>query len=170
MRDMAEWTKNGEPDTRPPGEHAAAARHYAGLGVRAAAMILDVIVFCLVFFPITRLVKGVWLMSPADHRWQNGWFIFDPICLVFLIIIIVYYVLLEAGGGTVGKRVLGLRIVGRDGRLPGLKASLVRNVLRIVDSLPACYILGAILVARSPERTRLGDRVAGTRVVVGRNP
>jgi hypothetical protein len=42
---------------------------------------------------------------------------------------------------------------------------VVRNALRLVDSLPTLNILGVILILRSPERVRFGDRVAGTRVI-----
>jgi uncharacterized RDD family membrane protein YckC len=138
---------------------------YAGLAARFAALAIDWLLFCAVFFPITRLVKGVWLMSAADHRWASGWVVFDPICLVFLVIIMVYYVALEAFvGATFGKWVFGLRVVSLDGNRPGLRRSLIRNALRLVDSLPALNLLGVILIARSPERARFGDRVAGTRV------
>jgi len=139
---------------------------YAGLWPRFLALVFDTALFCVVFFPIARLVKGVWLMSAADHRWVYGWFITDPLCLVFLGIIWVYLILLEGwAGATVGKWLLGLRIVGPDGHVPGLTKSLVRNVLRLVDTLPALNILGIVLIALSPERARFGDRIAGTRVI-----
>ncbi len=144
---------------------ADADQRFAGIRIRAAALLIDVVLFCAVFFPVTRVFKGVWLMAPTDHRWQRGLFIFDPLCLIFLIAIVAYYVGLEAFGGSIGKRLLGLRIVNLDGRPPGLRASIIRNVLRVVDSLPACDLLGALLVTWSPERMRLGDRLAGTRVV-----
>lgn len=81
-----------------------------------------------------------------------------------------YFVLLEGWfGTTLGKWVLGLRVIGTDGRLPGLRKSLVRNALRVVDSLPTLNILGAILIQRSEERARFGDRVAGTRVICTRS-
>ena len=139
---------------------------YAGLWPRFLALGLDTALFCVVFLPIARLVKGVWLMSAADHRWVYGWFITDPLCLVFLGIIWLYLIFLEGwAGATVGKWLLGLRIVGPDGRVPGLSKSLVRNVLRLVDTLPALNILGIVLIALSPERARFGDRIAGTRVI-----
>ncbi len=139
---------------------------YAGLWPRFLALVLDTGLFCVVFFPIARLVKGVWLMSAADHRWVYGWFITDPLCLVFLGIIWIYLILLEGwAGATVGKWLLGLRIVGPDGHVPGFTKSLVRNVLRLVDTLPALNILGIVLIALSPERARFGDRIAGTRVI-----
>jgi uncharacterized RDD family membrane protein YckC len=138
---------------------------YAGLWVRFLALLVDTLTFCAFFFPITRLVKGVWLMSPHDHRWVLGWFITDPLCLAFLGVMALYFVLLEGlVGATLGKWLLGLRVVRSDGGRPGLWKSAVRNALRVVDSLPTLHILGAILIARSAERARFGDRVAGTRV------
>ena len=139
---------------------------YAGLVVRFLAIVVDFILFIAAFFPITRLVKGVWLMSISDHRWTSGWVAFDPICLTFLVVIIAYYVLLEAyAGATVGKWVMGIRVVDLDGNKPGLVTSLLRNVLRLVDSLPTLNILGVILILQSEQNARFGDRVAGTRVV-----
>ncbi len=141
-------------------------RHYAGLGTRFAALLIDLLVFCAFFFPITRLTKGEWLMTPTDHRWNSGLFISDPICIAFFIVMVLYYVLLEGWlGVTAGKWVLGLRVVAVDGGKPGIKRSVLRNVLRAVDSLPAFNILGVMLILRSPERARAGDRWAGTRVV-----
>lgn len=139
---------------------------YAGLGVRFAALLLDLLLFCAFFFPVTRLVKGVWLMAPNDHRWHSGLFISDPICFVFFIVVILYYVLLEGWFGlTAGKWALGVRVIAVGGGKPGIMRAVLRNVLRGVDSLPAFNILGALLILRSPERARVGDRWAGTRVV-----
>ena len=59
---------------------------YAGLWERFLALLVDTLLFCACFFPITRLVKGVWLMSPNNHHWVRGWFISDPLCLIFLVI------------------------------------------------------------------------------------
>ncbi len=45
---------------------------------------------------------------------------------------------------------------------------MIRNVLRVADSLPTFNMLGVILILRSPERARFGDRIAGIRVVMKR--
>ncbi len=142
------------------------AGNYAGLAARFFALTVDFLLLSAFFFPATRIVKGVWLMSLSDHRWAGGWVAFDPICAVFLAIIVLYFIILEGLiGATFGKWVLGIRVVGRNGGKPGLTKSLLRNVLRLVDTLPALNILGVVLILRSPERARFGDRVAGTRVV-----
>jgi uncharacterized RDD family membrane protein YckC len=141
-------------------------REYAGLWQRFLALLVDALLFCACFFPITRLVKGVWLMSANDHNWVRGWFISDPLCLAFLAIMGLYFIVLEGWlGATLGKWILGLRVIGLDGRRAGLWKGIVRNALRLVDGLPAFNILGIILIQRSEERARFGDRVAGTRVI-----
>jgi uncharacterized RDD family membrane protein YckC len=141
-------------------------RQYAGLGPRFLALMVDFLIFCVLFFPITRIFKGVWIMSSADHLWGYGWLVTDPLCITFLLIMVLYFILLEGlTGFTIGKKVAGLRVIGTHGDRPGLRRATVRNLLRIVDALPALNILGIVLIARSPERTRFGDRVANTRVI-----
>ncbi|MDD5038058.1 MAG: RDD family protein [Dehalococcoidales bacterium] len=126
---------------------------------RGIAYILDFIFLSLFFFPITYLYSGKWIMGYEDHLWG----ILDPICLVFLFIIFAYFIFMEAYiGWTVGKKVLGMRVVDETGNKIGWSKSLIRNLLRLVDGLPALNILGIILIARSPEGQRFGDRIART--------
>lgn len=141
---------------------------YAGLWRRFLALLVDLLLFCVLFLPITRAVKGVWIMAPGDHRWVKGLFVTDPLCIAFLIFMFLYFVLLEGlVGATLGKWALGLRVVCEDGGgKPGLARSALRNVLRLVDGLPALNIIGVVLILRSAERARFGDRIAGTRVIL----
>jgi uncharacterized RDD family membrane protein YckC len=140
---------------------------YAGIWKRLFASGLDLLFFMSLFFPLTRIIKGVWLMSAGDHRWAHGLFITDPLCIGFLIFMALYFIILEGfWGATLGKWLLGLRVIQREsGQRPGLKRSLIRNLLRAVDSLPAFNILGIVLIIRSPENARFGDRIADTRVI-----
>lgn len=139
---------------------------YAGLGVRFSALLFDLILFCIVFFPVTYLTKGVWVMSSTDHQWVDGWFVSDPLCVAFFLIMVAYFVCLEGYlGFTVGKYILGLRVISVDGGRPGIKKGIVRNVMRIVDGLPALNIIGVLSIIGSKECARIGDVVANTRVV-----
>lgn len=123
--------------------------------------------FCAVFFPATRLAKGVWLMTPGDRRWAGGWFITDPLCVAFFVVMAICYIGLEATfGATLGKRVARIRVVAPSGDAPGWRKSLIGDGLRVIDSLPAFDWLGVILILRTPERTRVGDLVAHTRVIL----
>lgn len=142
---------------------------YANVGRRFIALLIDLVIFCILFFPVTRIAKGVWIMTREDHLWGYGWIITDPLCMIFLGIIVVYFVVLEGiFGATIGKKLVGLQVIRVDGGKPGIAHSLIRNLLRVIDSLPALNILGVILILKSPERARFGDRIAGTRVIIRR--
>ena len=58
---------------------------FAGLLLRFLSLLIDFIIFCILFFPITKIVKGSWIMQAEDHDWISGWFITDPLCVSFLI-------------------------------------------------------------------------------------
>jgi len=78
-----------------------------------------------------------------------------------------YKLLLEAfwNGQTVGKRVAGIRVVRADGLPVGFLQVVVRNFMRIIDSLPSAYLVGGVVVLASRRGQRLGDMLAGTVVV-----
>jgi uncharacterized RDD family membrane protein YckC len=95
---------------------------------------------------------------------------------VFLVLLFLlewfYPVVFEMGrrGATPGKRVMGLRVVMDDGMPPTLAASVLRNLLRVVDFLPFAYAAGVMAMLLRSDFKRLGDVVAGTRVVHERVP
>ena len=87
--------------------------------------------------------------------------------LALYVIEVVYFVFWEAvsGGRSPGKWLAGLRVI-RDTGLPiTLRASLIRNLLRVVDSLPVYYVIGLVSMVGSAHGQRLGDLAAGTLVV-----
>ena len=69
-----------------------------------------------------------------------------------------------AFGRTIGKALLGLRVVGLDGQRPAPGAMLTRNLLRLIDLSMVLFPL--VLVLYSPLRQRAGDVAAGTLVVL----
>jgi uncharacterized RDD family membrane protein YckC len=71
-------------------------------------------------------------------------------------------------GQTVGKRLLRLRVVDAEGLRLQFNQIVTRNLLRFVDSLPACYFVGGLTCWLSPRCQRLGDIAVNTIVV--RNP
>jgi uncharacterized RDD family membrane protein YckC len=68
-------------------------------------------------------------------------------------------------GQTVGKRLLGLRVVDARGLRLEPSQVIVRNLMRLLDVLPALYLIGGIACFFSRHRQRLGDIAAGTVVV-----
>ena len=83
-----------------------------------------------------------------------------------LVVFFLYYTLLEGYlGQTVGKMLLGIKVVREDtGGVPGVGAAAIRTVLRLIDGLFG-YLVGFIAVLASAKRQRLGDMAAHTLVV-----
>ena len=132
----------------------------AGLGSRFTAALLDgLIQTALTFVPML-------LLSPfLAGRSQN---VFIALYFVWWFLVIFGYdVLFETlgGGRTVGKRAVGIRVVRIGGHPVGFVTSAVRNLLRIVDFLPAAYGVGIVSILATSRNQRLGDLAAGTLVV-----
>jgi uncharacterized RDD family membrane protein YckC len=98
--------------------------------------------------------------------WTTGVWSVPPTALAYLVgTSFVYYFVLEwIFASTIGKWLLRLRVVGKDGDPCSLGASLKRNLLRFLDWLPLFYIVAALCIFASHDRQRLGDRVASTMV------
>jgi uncharacterized RDD family membrane protein YckC len=87
--------------------------------------------------------------------------------IAFFLISLLYTTLAEWlwRGQTVGKRLLRLRVVDAGGFRLEPSQVIVRNLMRLVDGLPALYLLGGITCLVSRHRQRLGDLAAGTVVI-----
>jgi len=90
--------------------------------------------------------------------------------VLFFVISLGYRMALEWfwRGQTVGKRMLRLRVVDAQGLRLSFSQIVIRNLLRFVDALPVCYLVGGIACLVSRQAQRLGDFAANT--VVIRNP
>ncbi len=138
----------------------------AGVGTRIVAAIIDTAVIAAV---VGAVAVGGGLIAPMVAT------AFDEAGLLLAIVVIaslaaiplLYYVGFETldGGRSVGKRALRLRVVRANGLPVGFVGSLVRNLLRIVDLLPAAYLVGLIAVVSSSANQRVGDLAAGTLVI-----
>jgi len=108
--------------------------------------------------------------TAAKHPGSAGRFQGLTIAIFLLIEFTVstgYFIFWEmvTGGRSPGKLLVGLRVVRRNGLPIDLRSSIVRNLMRAVDMLPAEYLVGLITILLSPSGQRLGDHVAGTIVL-----
>ncbi|HBC86145.1 MAG TPA: RDD family protein [Lentisphaeria bacterium] len=87
--------------------------------------------------------------------------------ILYFAISILYGIMLEWfwDGRTVGKRILHLRVMDMEGLRLQFSQVMVRNLLRVVDVLPAFYLLGGTFCLVSRNYQRLGDLAARTVVV-----
>jgi uncharacterized RDD family membrane protein YckC len=86
--------------------------------------------------------------------------------LVGVVATLVYGFLLEGlYGYTPGKYLLGLVVVKSDGSNCTVGASILRNLLWIVDALPTANLVAMVLILVTDDNQRVGDLVADTVVV-----
>jgi len=137
----------------------------ADLGKRIGAALIDLIVVGIFGSLVMFFVIGGAVLRGVTTGNFSG-MIGAPMLIGFLIFLL-YFTLFEAfmNGQTLGKMLLKIRVVTVKGDSIGFTRSLIRNILRYVDMLPALYLLGFIIVAISEKNQRLGDMAAGTLVV-----
>ncbi|MGG4166586.1 RDD family protein [Rossellomorea vietnamensis] len=154
-------------DIRTP-EYVSLKFQPAGLGSRAAALMIDQIILTIINISIVVFLFFVL----ADDNLKLNMFDFNSVLLGFVLITIFvinwgYFFALEYfwGGKTVGKRMLGIRVMQENGHSVTLLSCFIRNLMRIIDMLPVSYFLGMIMIFLHSKHKRLGDIVAGTIVV-----
>jgi uncharacterized RDD family membrane protein YckC len=135
----------------------------AGPGTRSYAFVID--------WHIRFLIAAAWLLIAyylfnvaLTLKSAAGFLSILPASVIYFL----YHPILEVvlRGSTPGKRMAGVRIVSRDGGPPGTSALLIRNIFRLVDSLPAAYMVGLISCFVTANRVRVGDMAAGTLLVL----
>lgn len=138
----------------------------AGIGSRFVAVLIDHLIqflFYLVFGILGALLFGAWINRVS----MLGKWVYAAFIALNFLLIWGYFTLFEAfwRGQTPGKRVMKLRVIKDSGRQITLFESMSRNLLRVVDYLPAFYLTGVITMACTKRHQRLGDLGAGTIVV-----
>jgi len=139
----------------------------AGIGSRFLALAIDtliqigvgiVLVIALSILGITASALGL----RAQGLWLLAAFGFGVFLLMFG-----YFAIFEIiwNGQTPGKRMAGIRAVKETGRPLTPSESIGRNLLRIVDQLPAFYGIGILVALLNAKNKRLGDFIAGSVVV-----
>jgi uncharacterized RDD family membrane protein YckC len=141
----------------------------AGPGSRSYAFVIDWHIRFLValawFVCAALIVAGT--LAPAPGKLAAPRFALAVLLPAFAIYFLYHPVLeLAMHGRTPGKRMAGVRLVTRTGGVPSTGALLIRNVFRIIDSLPAFYVVGLVSCFVTAEHVRIGDLAAGTVLVV----
>lgn len=147
----------------------------AGIGSRFIAVLVDSLLQALlaIIIWVALALGGVVWMSQLDNIGSLSPWILAVIIVAYFVLFSGYFLYFEARGNgqTPGKKYVGIRVIRDTGHPVDFRAVLLRNVMRIVDSLPGAYGIGIISAFFSPQYRRLGDYVAGTLVVkVGRLP
>ena len=130
-------------------------------GRRIVAGIIDVVVLAVVFIIMSALF-GESESSSGDGSASFEVNLSGFPLLIFMLIFFGYYLIPEAiSGQSLGKKMMGLRVIALDGSLSWGKVA-IRTVLRLIDGLPFLYLVGLVCVLFNPKRQRIGDMAAGT--------
>ncbi len=145
----------------------------AGLGSRFCAMLIDslliglLVIVLLVLLLVTGIAEFRADGTLGGRHW-GSWVAATVLMIVGAVVLLSgYFIFFELAmrGQTPGKRAMKIRVLRDDGTPATAGEILLRNVLRMVDFLPAGYAVGAIVMFCSPLAKRLGDIAAGTIVV-----
>lgn len=149
-------------------DHVVLRYDLAGGGNRGFAALVD---FVVATFLVTGMI-ALWTILDLVLPRRIILPLEGLFALLTLLVAWSYFVVLEWlwEGRTLGKRMFGLRVISADGSPASFTACLIRNLLRVVDFLPAFYGLGLLVIVLSPRSQRLGDLAAGTFVVRAPRP
>jgi uncharacterized RDD family membrane protein YckC len=134
----------------------------AGLGARAYAFTIDWhirILVALLWVLATLLIinlfslGNLWTLLLSTVPAAAFYFLYHPVLEVIM------------QGNTPGKRKANVRVVTVSGGVPSTGEILVRNLMRMVDSMPVFYIVGITVCLFTKEQRRIGDIAAGTILV-----
>jgi uncharacterized RDD family membrane protein YckC len=131
----------------------------AGPGSRLLALIVDLAVVSAASSALARVFN---LVGALNRDFGEA-----LAALFYFVLTVVYGMATEWawGGQTVGKRMLGLRVIDASGGRLQPSQVIMRNLIRPVDALPLFYLVGAAACMASRHFQRLGDLAAGTVVV-----
>ena len=136
----------------------------AQLPVRAVSALIDVTVIFVCYF------LGLMLWAATLSQFDSA--LSTAILIIFTVVVAVGYPLLfetTTRGRSVGKMVMGLRVVADDGGPERFRQALFRALASVVEIwmfLGSPAVISSIL---SPRAKRIGDIFAGTIVVSERN-
>lgn len=162
--------------TIPTPENVSFGYEVVGIGNRFIATLIDSTLMLLLIVAINLIlafaleIAGAFETNLVDFSEEIGWsqgFLIAVFTLIQFLVFWGYYIAFELlwQGQTPGKRLSRIRVVRIDGNPVGFGEVAIRNLVRIVDFLPATYALGLVTMFFSENARRLGDYAAGTIVI-----
>jgi uncharacterized RDD family membrane protein YckC len=125
---------------------------YAGFWIRAAAVLLDMIVVSVCFLVFSLIFSALEANANAIY-------------IVSFALLVAYPVVSESSRwqGTIGKLMAGIKVVNKAGEKITLAQSFARRISKVFSALPIG--VGFLLAGFDKRKQAIHDRIAGTYVV-----
>lgn len=152
-------------------ENVAFGYQVAGIGSRFISTMIDMILIVLIEVVVMfAMILAMRTFGGDPSTDQLSAWVIALFGLVAWLFFWGYYVFFEMlwNGQSPGKRWVGLRVIRADGTPVTMSESFIRNLVRIIDFLPATYGIGVITMFIDKQSRRLGDLAGGTLVVLDR--
>jgi uncharacterized RDD family membrane protein YckC len=138
----------------------------AGIGSRFLALTIDVLIQMAIGLVVGIgggfSIAALRSFGPRASLWTSA-----ALVLFFFLLYFGYFAFFEIiwNGQTPGKRMTKIRVIKDSGRPLTPAESIGRNLMRIVDWMPALYAVGIVSALVTKENKRLGDLVVGSLVI-----
>lgn len=144
----------------------------AGVGSRGVALAIDTFIQNAILIGTILIVALI-----SGNEVVDLWYAKDNTLYIVIALLLIfitqsgYFILLEffMKGSTIGKKIVGLKVIMANGEPISFTATLIRNLIRIGDMLPGIYGVGILSVFLSQRFMRIGDLAANTVVVKVKN-
>ena len=177
---MSDPQTNASNPYQPPkaavSEVAAGTPPLAGRGTRLIAVILDGIIFStMVYAPL--VIAGVFTaISASIFRrqplvWTAALLISSGVAMImFVVYFVITYVLVNRNGQTIAKKILGIKVVRKDGSKAGVGRifwlrNVVNTLIAMVPLVGGIYALVDALMIFGDPRQCIHDKIADTIVI-----
>src|SRR6266568_1097330 len=141
----------------------------AGIGSRGAAALVDTLIQSVALIVILVAVTAGLAASSEFFSLGAGAATLSLALFALALFLVAdgYFMLFEIlwSGQTPGKRMVGIRVMRENGYPIRPIDAVIRNLVRIVDWLPAGYGVGVLTMLFNKRARRLGDFASGTIVV-----
>ena len=136
----------------------------AGFWIRGVALILDVVIFYVAEHSFRFAAYRLWGDDVRDFDSGDATLVVRVLADVFTLVFAGVYttVLHTMDGQTIGKMLMGVRVVGADGAPLPIGAALLRYFAYFVSAAPLG--MGFIMAGLRRDKRGLHDLVAGSRV------
>ena len=134
----------------------------AGFGSRFIAALIDYIIIYIALIGLWLLFLRSFTFGQEDNVWGIALFFVIQFTVFFF-----YHLIFEfsMSGQTLGKRLIGVRVVQSSGMPLTVTSLLIRNFVRLIDFMPIFYGIGLLMFFVTKKTQRLGDLAARTIVI-----